>query len=112
MRKSRRSERPKWDNEKRELWFRGRLVKRIRRRADNMVALLQAFQTKHWPGRSSDPLPDVPGINSKERLHNLIKKLNRGQRLIHFGGDGTGTAVLWYAFQEFWEASGSALDGP
>jgi hypothetical protein len=88
---------PVWDGALRELHWRGRLVKRFNQRAPNQEMILAAFEEEGWPPHIDDPLPQVPGIDAKQRLHDAIKNLNRHQthRLLRFSGDGTGEGVRW-----------------
>ncbi|MFO0811484.1 MAG: hypothetical protein U0746_22880 [Gemmataceae bacterium] len=92
-------DRPRWDAARRELWFRGRLVKRFRQAAENQTRIIDAFEQRGWPPRIDDPMPPEDGVVSEERLHETIKALNRNQKYrgLHFGGDGLGTGVLWEA---------------
>ena len=88
---------PKWDAEKRVLCFDGRIVKRFKWHAMNQEMVLAAFEEDGWPVRIDDPLPPQPEQDSKRRLSDTIKCLNRKQQnpLIHFRGDGTGEGVIW-----------------
>jgi hypothetical protein len=88
---------PNWNDDYRELRLRGLLVKRFRQTAKNQVLICRAFQEQNWPHRIDDPLPPTEGIDSRRRLNDTIKSLNRHQinRLIHFMGDGTGTGICW-----------------
>lgn len=88
---------PRWDSERRELTLRGDLVKRFKWQAANQELILDAFQEAGWPVRIDDPLPPQPEQDSKRRLSDTIKCLNRKQanRLIRFRGDGSGEGVLW-----------------
>lgn len=88
---------PHWDSCSRRLRLSSRLVKRFKWPAVNQEAVLSAFQEEGWPERVDDPLPPHPDQDSKRRLADTIKCLNRNQtnRLIHFRGDGTGEGVLW-----------------
>jgi len=88
---------PHWDPEARELWLNGKLVKRFKWHAVNQEVVLSAFQEEGWPVRIDDPLPPQPEQDSKRRLSDTIKCLNRKQahELIHFRGDGTGEGVIW-----------------
>ncbi|MBC8872913.1 MAG: hypothetical protein H8E44_26050 [Planctomycetes bacterium] len=88
---------PKWDAEKRVLCFDGRIVKRFKWHAMNQETVLAAFEEDGWPVRIDDPLPPQPEQDSKRRLSDTIKCLNRKQQnpLIHFRGDGTGEGVIW-----------------
>lgn len=88
---------PHWDAEKRELRIDGKMVKRFKWRAENQEIVLCAFQEEGWPSRIDDPLPPHAEQDSKRRLSDTIKCLNRKQthELIHFRGDGTGEGVVW-----------------
>lgn len=88
---------PVWDADRHELRLEGTLVKRYRGRAINQECLLAAFEEEGWPSRIDDPLPPIPEADSKRRLSDSIKGLNRRQinSLIRFSGDGTGEGVLW-----------------
>lgn len=90
---------PQWYEARHELWYRGTLVKRLSRRAGLQAAICRAFEQKGWPPRIDDPLPLADGIEPKQRLHDAIKLLNRGQQIIHFGGDGAGRGVVWRAVE-------------
>jgi hypothetical protein len=89
--------RPVWVREWKELRVQELIVKRFRWRAPNQELLLTVFEEEGWPHRIDDPLPRVPEQDSRRRLHDTIKCLNRHQenRLIRFHGDGTGEGVLW-----------------
>jgi len=86
-----------WDAEHRKLDVRGQVVKRFKWQAPNQEIVLSAFQEEGWPLRIDDPLPPQPEQDSKRRLSDTIKCLNRKQinSLIHFHGDGTGEGVVW-----------------
>lgn len=88
---------PFWDADRRELWAGSQLVKRYRTASPTQEAVLAAFQEESWPPSIDDPLPPHRGQDPKRRLHHTIRNLNRHQvnRVLHFGGDGTGTKVLW-----------------
>jgi len=88
---------PRWDQERRELRFNGTVVKQYFYASPNQEILLAAFQEEGWPRRIDDPLHPIAERDSRERLRNAIKGLNRGQArpLILFSGDGTGCGVLW-----------------
>ena len=49
-----------------------------------------------------DPLPHGLKVDSKQRLHDTIKRLNRDQKahLIRFHANGTGTGILWEPIEE------------
>ena len=90
-------ERPFFDDERRALWFKRSLVKSFHNPAKNQQLLLTAFQEQQWQFQIDDPLPPEPGINSKTRLRDAIRCLNKWHlhRLLRFHGDGSGTAVRW-----------------
>jgi hypothetical protein len=92
-----RCELPRWDTDRQELWFHGLLVKRFRLPSLNQVTILAAFEEEGWPARIDDPLPPKPAQDSRRRLHDTVRNLNRSQRnhLLRFSGDGTGLGVLW-----------------
>jgi hypothetical protein len=89
--------RPYWDAETRILRVDGMIVKCFKWRAENQETILTAFQEESWRRRIDDPLPPKPEQDSKRRLSDTIKCLNRKQmrQLIHFRGDGTGQGVVW-----------------
>ena len=92
-----RSNVPRWDPEVRMLFLGDRVVKRFKWQAANQEIILCTFQEEGWPPRIEDPLPPQPDQDSKRRLSDTIKCLNRKQalELIHFRGDGTGEGVIW-----------------
>ena len=88
---------PKWDRDRHELRVGSVLVKDFKVPSPNQETILAAFEEEKWPPRVDDPLPPHPELNSKRRLHDTIKSLNRNQknRKIRFMGDGTGEGVRW-----------------
>lgn len=88
---------PKWDSERRVLSLNGTTVKQFKWTAENQEAILCAFEEEGWRARIDDPLPPHVDQDSKRRLSDTIKCLNRKQNqpLIHFRGDGTGEGVVW-----------------
>jgi len=88
---------PCWDGRRRELRLGDQLVKRFRVPALNQELILSAFQEDDWPAKLDDPLPPLPGLDSKRRLHDAIKSLNRRQirPLLRFHGDGSGRGIHW-----------------
>ncbi len=88
---------PEWDASRRELRYRGQVIKRYRVPAPNQELILAAFQEEGWPEFIDDPLPPVDEIDPKHRLQVTIKSLNRNQRtaVIRFHGNGNGLQVHW-----------------
>jgi len=92
---------PHWDSDRRELRICGVLVKQFKLPSSNQEAILDAFEEEAWPIRIDDPLPPRSEMNSKRRLHDTIKSLNRHQksRSLRFLGDGRGEGVRWESLQ-------------
>ncbi len=88
---------PHWDPERHELSVESCFVKRFKTPAMNQETILMAFEEESWPSRIDDPLPPLPEIDPRRRLHDAIKCLNRHQlhKLVHFRGDGTGEGIVW-----------------
>lgn len=88
---------PQWDDAQRVLRIGPSEIKRYRVPAPTQEAVLAAFQEEGWPRHIDDPLSPQSGQDSKCRLHDTIKRLNRHhqQRLLRFFGDGTGEGVCW-----------------
>jgi hypothetical protein len=88
---------PRWDGARRELYFRGALVKRFRQPADCQEIILASFQEECWPPRIDNPLPPRPEQDVRQRLHDALNRLNRNQfrPLLRFRGDGTGEGLFW-----------------
>ena len=88
---------PRWDSQRRELRINAVTVKRFKWAAANQETVLAVFEEEGWPHRIDDPLPPHPEQDSRRRLSDTIKCLNRKQinHLIHFRGDGTGEGVIW-----------------
>jgi hypothetical protein len=90
-------QKPTWDCDRHELRWGNVLVKQFKLASPNQETVLAVFAEEDWPPRIDDPLPPSPTIDSKRRLNDTIKSLNRHQRkrLIRFLGDGTGQGVRW-----------------
>jgi hypothetical protein len=88
---------PRWDGVLRQLWWRGFVVKEFRLPARNQETILAVLEEEGWPPHIDDPLSPLDGLDSKARLHDAIKNLNRNQftRLLRFRGDGSGQGVVW-----------------
>jgi hypothetical protein len=63
----------------------------------NQETVLMAFEEDGWPPRIDDPLPPLPQLDPRRRLHDTIKALNRKQKslLLRFMGDGSGEGIRW-----------------
>jgi len=84
--------RPRWDRQRRELWFGQRLCIRFERVPVDQGRILDAFEEQGWPDRTDDPLRR--GI-LRDTMKNLQKSLRDADAPIKFGGDGSGKAVTW-----------------
>ncbi|MEI8211023.1 MAG: hypothetical protein WCI02_02665 [Planctomycetota bacterium] len=90
---------PNWDASRHELWFDGRLIKQYRIPSANQTTILAAFEEDGWPPRIDDPLPFHCDIDSRRRLNDTIRNLNRSRihPILRFAGDGSGEGILWEA---------------
>jgi hypothetical protein len=82
--------RPRWDADRRELWYGETLCKRYAARAQRQTTILAAFEEEEWPAHIDDPLD--PGL-----LAEVLANLNRGlpDAPIRFRGEGTGEGICW-----------------
>lgn len=88
---------PRWNPMRRELSLGGSLVKRFLVPARNQEAILVAFQEEGWPECIDDPLIGDHGIDLKNRLNDVVFRLNRSQiqPLIRFHTNGNGNGIRW-----------------
>ena len=101
---------PDWDGRQRILRLGDAVIKQFQVPAENQELVLTAFQEEAWPARIDDPLPPVPEIEPKRRLHSTIQCLNRNQQthLLQFHGDGTGRGIRWELLASWTARSESA----
>lgn len=85
---------PVYDNQRRELRFRDKMVKQFRQPAKNQQLILQAFEEQEWPPRINDPLPGHPELDTRQRLADAVRGLNNNDLLL-FELDGTSEGILW-----------------
>lgn len=95
--------RPRYDCERRELKYRGQLVKRLRQKADHQEVVLRAFEEDGWPSRIDDPLPAGKLAETVKHLHRAMKA-----PILRFRADGTGEGIIW----EPADPSKSSLERP
>lgn len=100
---------PTWDPDRRILSIAGTTVKHFKWPAANQETILAVFEEEGWCSRIDDPLPPQPEQDSKRRLSDTIKCLNRKQvrPLIHFRGDGTGEGVVWESIRADSKSNGT-----
>ena len=87
---------PHWDNEARELRYRGQVVRTVKRldQAYNIVKILRAFEEAGWPPRIDDPHGRKSNDETRRRdMSSLNKRMLKP--LLKFECDGTGTGFLW-----------------
>jgi hypothetical protein len=83
---------PRWDEDRRELWYGNLLCKQFIRNAPNQFLVLQSFQELNWPHHLDDPL-------AKGKLANTIHDLQDALRdsPIEIGRGGDGRSITWRA---------------
>jgi hypothetical protein len=88
---------PSWDARSREVRVGEFLVKKFRVPAGNQELVLSAFEEEGWPVYIDDPLPRKAEMIPKQRLHNVITRLNGRQLvpILRFQGDGNGEGIGW-----------------
>jgi len=92
-----RRSRPRWNTKTGELWLGTILVKRIKQSASNLRSILDAYQEEHWRECVDDPLSPRHGLDSHQRLHEAVRRLNACQinPLLQFHVVNHGTAIRW-----------------
>jgi hypothetical protein len=71
---------PRWDSERRELWYGQKRLKTLPARAKHQRSILDEFEVQNWPPVIKDPLVPRQHDTPRERLKYAIKALNRGLR--------------------------------
>jgi hypothetical protein len=88
--------RPSWVKERSGAWvgelrIGDRVVRKLRAKAPNVIAVLDAFEEKGWPEAIDDPTSQ----NDSQRRHETLRSLNQGLTVIKFHGDGTNKGIKW-----------------
>ena len=86
---------PKWDEDRRELFVNGVVCKKFRQNAPNQTRILAAFEDCGWPPRIDDPIPPNTKVDRRERLSDTVRSLNNGCKCIRFELDGTTEGIIW-----------------
>jgi hypothetical protein len=88
---------PHWDRNSSRLIYEGIVCVILNRAAENLEAVLDAFEASGWAPQIHDPFPAGKPGNRKRRLHNTINALNRCQSTprIHFASADSGRAIRW-----------------
>lgn len=84
---------PHWDEDARELWFQGKVVRVVKRprQAHNIVKILRACEAAGWPPRIDDPHGRKSNDETRRRdVSNLNKGLDTSLMKFECDGDGTG----------------------
>lgn len=79
---------PIWDEDRRELWFHGKLCRRFARVAPSQMELIRAFSTQGWPRRIESPM-------DPDRLHDTLENMKSAMEVIRFLRDGDGRGIRW-----------------
>jgi hypothetical protein len=92
------STRPFWDETSHTLFWRGQPLKHYKPEAPNQEAIVRAFQDKHW--QKYVTVPQEFEVNTKNRLHDAIKHLNRALRpYLRFHQERNGNRISWEALE-------------
>jgi hypothetical protein len=103
---------PTWNARSRELRVGELLVKKFRVPAGNQELVLSAFEEEGWPAYIDDPLPMKSEIVPKQRLSNVINRLNGSQLapVLRFHGDGNGEGIGWQLLHEHSSPKAGSVD--
>jgi hypothetical protein len=86
--------RPRWDSERRILWYGENICKKYRQQADNQIAIIEEFEKQGWPPRINDPLGTGPANVTRQQTSDAVRALNKNKYIaFQLGGDRKG--VLW-----------------
>src|SRR5206468_10771921 len=85
---------PVYDRKRGELRYKGKLVRKVRRSAKNLVRILVEFEEFNWPESIEDPLPG-PADGREARLHNALQRLNKHQQKVKTLFSRRGSTIFW-----------------
>jgi len=85
---------PRWLKASGELWFGNAIIRRIPRPrgAENIVAILDSFESDGWPRRIDDPITSGGDSSTRRRT---IESLSKGMKAIRFFCAGDGEGFCW-----------------
>jgi hypothetical protein len=93
---------PEWQADKGELWFRGHLIKKFVRRAENQRSVLDAFEREQWAHEIRNPFLESVSEHSEKRAAELLTRTVEGlnedhkkKNLLRFGYKSMGDVVYW-----------------
>jgi hypothetical protein len=87
---------PRWDSERRELWYGDTFCKHFRQPAKNQEPILASFEEQGWPKRIDDPITPKGQDSNRQAVADAVYALNKNDYL-HFELDGTKEGILWSA---------------
>src|SRR5262249_16035588 len=89
--------RPCWDKRRRQLCWRGLVVKQFRSPAPNQELILDALQDEGWPAPLHHPLPHSPNHEPPRRLRAPVERpsLDQRRRVLRLRAAGNGCGVCW-----------------
>ncbi len=92
---------PFWDDEARDLYWAGTVIKHFRNLAPFQTTVLRTFQARKWPRSIAISLPKPEQGNVKLRLQNAVKRLAHNLTPhLWFGVEASGTHVVWRAWDD------------
>jgi hypothetical protein len=83
---------PRWDRATGVLWFGKRKVRRVARLKSNIALILDTFEQQGWPSHIENPLS-----RGAVQLHDSIRSLNTGLKVVRFHADGAAAGIRWAA---------------
>ena len=82
-----------WSKTTGELWFQGRLVRKVRVEvATQICRILDGFQDEGWPRSIDNP---IDTSLSSQPLHDAVASLNRGLSGVRFHVSDEGESIYW-----------------
>jgi hypothetical protein len=88
---------PAWDEKSRELRWKDKVIKRVRRDAHNVILILNTFHECEWSQTVDDPLSPNQNVDALDRLRYAVRSLNdhTDKGTVRFFVDRTGQHICW-----------------
>ena len=86
------TDKPRWDNDSNQLWYKGQIVRDLSPRAINARMIFNSFQEDGWRPRTDSPLP---GGKNSSKLRDAVRIMNENLLAIEFYCDGKAEGVTW-----------------
>jgi hypothetical protein len=83
---------PSWNKQLGELRYRGAVIREVKPEAENVRAILDAFQEDGWQNEIYDPLPPT---EASARRRRAVATLNMDLQQIRFYSTGNGRRIAW-----------------